>query len=131
VSGTIRFANPPGIPAPAARYSLTAEVEAPRRWLLVSGQVPVDSDGSVPSSPEAQAALVARHLADALAHHGMTSANIVKLTTFLVGRTARAAWQFQRDRLVGEGPPPASTQVIVAGLADERWLLEVELIAAE
>lgn len=127
----IRFANPPGIPVPAARYSLTAEVTGARRWLVLSGQVPVAEDGSVPEAPEAQAALVAAHLRAALAHHGMAVAHIVKLTTYLVGRTARAAWQAERDALVGENPPPASTQVIVAGLADPRWLLEVELVAAD
>lgn len=127
----IRFANPPGIPAPAARYSLTAEVSGARRWLVLSGQVPVAVDGSVPETAEGQAALVAAHLRTALTHHGMTAAHIVKLTTYLVGREARAAWQVERDALIGGGPPPASTQVIVAGLADPRWLLEVELIAAE
>jgi enamine deaminase RidA (YjgF/YER057c/UK114 family) len=127
----ITFANPPGIPAPAARYSLTAEVREAQRWLLLSGQVPVAPDGRVPDAPEAQAALVAGHLRAALAHHGMTAANIVKLTTYLVGRDARAAWQAERDALIGDGPAPASTQVIVAGLADPRWLLEVELIAAD
>lgn len=127
----IRFANPAGIPSPAARYSLSAEVTGARRWVILSGQVPVAEDGSVPDSPEAQAALVARHLGTALAHHGMTAAHIVKLTTFLVGRAARAAWQAERDAMIGDLPPPASTQVIVAGLADPRWLLEVELIAAE
>jgi enamine deaminase RidA (YjgF/YER057c/UK114 family) len=127
----IAFADPPGIPAPAARYSLTAEVSGARRWLVVSGQVPVAADGSVPPTPEGQAALVAVHLRVALAHHGMDARHIVKLTTYLVGRSARAAWQAERDALIGAGPPPASTQVIVAGLADPRWLLEVELLAAD
>jgi enamine deaminase RidA (YjgF/YER057c/UK114 family) len=127
----IAFANPPGMPAPAARYSLTAEVTGAARWLVVSGQVPAAADGNVPETPEAQAALVAAHLRTALAHHGMGAQHIVKLTTYLVGRSARAAWQAERDALIGDGPPPASTQVIVAGLADPRWLLEVEMIAAE
>lgn len=127
----LRFANPPGIPAPAARYSLTAEVSGVTRWLVLSGQVPVAADGSVPDTAAAQAALVAAHLRTALAHHGMAPSQIVKLTTYLVGRTARAAWQAERDALVGDNPPPASTQLIVAGLADPRWLLEVELIAAD
>jgi enamine deaminase RidA (YjgF/YER057c/UK114 family) len=131
VTARISFANPPGIPAPAARYSLTAEVRDARRWLVLSGQVPLAADGSVPDSAEGQAALVAAHLRTALAHHGMAARHIVKLTTYLVGRTARAAWQAERDALIGDGPPPASTQLIVTGLADPRWLLEVELIAAD
>lgn len=127
----MRFTNPPGLPVPAARYSQTAEVLGARRWLVLSGQVPVDEHGHVPPTPEGQAALVARHLRTALAHHGMAAEHIVKLTTYLVGRAARTAWQAERDLLVGDNPPPASTQVIVAGLADERWLIEVELIAAD
>ena len=34
---SITFANPSGMPKPAARYSMTAEVEGASRWVLVSG----------------------------------------------------------------------------------------------
>jgi enamine deaminase RidA (YjgF/YER057c/UK114 family) len=126
----LSFANPPGIPAPAARYSHTALVEGAARWLHLSGQVPVAADGSVPGAAEAQAALVAQHLATALAHHGMRPENVVKLTTYITDRAMRPAWQPARDALFAGHRPPASTQLIVAGLADPRWMIEVELVAA-
>ncbi len=125
---SISFANPPGMPAPAARYSMTAEVEGPARWVVISGQLPVAEDGSVPEDYAGQADLVVRHIAAALGHHGLGWGNVVKLTTYLTTRAARAAWQARRDALF-PGTPPASTQVIVAGLADPRCAIEVEALA--
>jgi enamine deaminase RidA (YjgF/YER057c/UK114 family) len=126
----IVFANPPGIPPPAARYSLTAEVREAWRWVLVSGQLPIAADGSVPADLGAQADLVVAHLRAALAHHGLDPGHVVKLTTYLTTREARLPWQQRRDALFAGLPPPASTQVIVAGLADPRCAIEVEAIAA-
>ncbi len=125
---TVTFANPAGMPTPAARYSMTAEVAGPARWVLISGQLPVAADGSVPGDYAAQADLVIAHIAAALAHHGLGWGNVVKLTTYLTTRAARAAWQEKRDALF-PGAPPASTQVIVAGLADPRCAIEVEAVA--
>jgi enamine deaminase RidA (YjgF/YER057c/UK114 family) len=124
----IRFANPAGMPTPAARYSMTAEVAGPARWVLVSGQLPIAADGTVPGDYAGQADLVIAHIAAALAHHGLGWGHVVQLTTYLTTRAARAAWQEKRDALF-PGTPPASTQVIVAGLADPRCAIEVEAIA--
>lgn len=126
----IAFANPATMPAPAARYSMTAEVAGPARWVLISGQLPVAADGSVPEDLGAQADLVIAYLRAALAHHGLDARNIVKLTTYLTTREARQPWQQRRDALFAGLTPPASTQVIVAGLADPRCAIEVEAIAA-
>lgn len=125
---SITFANPSGMPKPAARYSMTAEVEGASRWVLISGQLPIAEDGSVPEDFAGQAELVSRHIEAALRHHGLGWADVVKLTTYLTTRAARAAWQARRDALF-PGTPPASTQVIVAGLADPRCAIEVEAIA--
>jgi len=127
---TIRLANPPALPNPAARYSMTAEVAGASRWLFVSGQLPIAGDGSVPDGFADQAALVVLHLRAALAAHGMNESNIVKLTAYLTTPKARAPWQAARDSWLGDRTPPASTQVIVAGLADPRCAIEVELVAA-
>lgn len=125
---TITFTNPAGMPTPAARYAMTAEVAGPARWVLVSGQLPIAADGSVPTEYAAQADLVIAHIAAALAHHGLGWGNVVKLTTYLTTRAARTAWQERRDALF-PGMPPASTQVLVAGLADPRCAIEVEAVA--
>ena len=127
----ISFANPPGIPTPKATYSLTAEVAGARRWLVVSGQVPATADGSVPQDAAGQARLVAANLRAALAHHGMGPANIVKFTSFMLNAEARAAWAVERDAMLAGGPAPASTLIYVSGLADPRWLMEVEILAAD
>jgi enamine deaminase RidA (YjgF/YER057c/UK114 family) len=65
-----------------------------------------------------------------LAAHGMSPANLVKMTVFLTDpaligtwRTKRAAWQGDHR--------PASTLLVVAGLADPRFVVEVEAEAAD
>ncbi len=130
MTATIRFADPPALPPPAAHYSMVAEVAGATRWLFVSGQLPVAADGSVPDTFADQAALVIAHLRAALAHAGMDERNIVKLTTYLTTREARVPWQAARDSWLAERSPPASTQVIVVGLADPRCAIEVDLVAA-
>ena len=54
--------------------------------------------------------------------------HVVKTTTFLVDRSDAAAMRAVRLRHLGESRP-ASTLVLVAGLLDEAWKIEVEAIA--
>lgn len=121
----ITFANPPGVRAPASRYSQTALVEGPGRRLVISGQVGIALDGGIPESGEAQIAQALANLRALLAAHGMGSAQIVKLTVFLTDAALIGPWRAARDAAM-EGHAPASTLLIVAGLADPRFVVEVE-----
>lgn len=127
----ILFVDPAAITKPAARYSHTALVRGAARWLFVSGQLGIRADGTVPPDADAQADIIVAALHTALAAHGMTTANVVKLGTFLTTREARGAWQARRDAMFPAGAPPASTQLIVAGLAHPDCVIEVEMIAAD
>lgn len=97
------------MPPPGANDSKLAEVAGATRWLFVSSQLPRAADGSIPNRLVDQAALVIAHLRPALAHAGMGEANIVRLTTDLTMREARALWQAARDAWLGGRAPPAST----------------------
>jgi len=56
----------------------------------------------------------------------MTPANLVKITVFLTDPSLIGAYRSERDRFLGGATPPASTLLIVAGLADPRYMVEVE-----
>ncbi|TAG15089.1 MAG: RidA family protein, partial [Rhodobacterales bacterium] len=68
----------------------------------------------------------------ALLATGMTRANLMKITVYLTQSTpeAVATYRARRDHWVGAGTPPASTLLIVAGLASPALLVEVDAVAA-
>jgi len=121
----ITFSNPPGAPVPASSYSQAALVQGPGRRLVISGQVGLTPEGVIVEGGEAQIALCVAHLQTILAAHGMGPEAIVKLTVYLTDAALVPAWRAARDGLM-QGGAPASTLIIVAGLADPRFLVEVE-----
>ena len=121
----LSFSNPAGVHAPGSRYSHAAVVEGPGRRLLISGQVGIAPDGTVAPSGRDQIAQALANLGAVLAAHGMGPANIAKMGVFLTDRALIAAWREERAKLLGP-LAPASTLLIVAGLADPRFVFEVE-----
>jgi enamine deaminase RidA (YjgF/YER057c/UK114 family) len=104
-------------------------VDGAKRLLFLSGQLGLAPDGSIPAGVTAQSEQVFANI-DALLHEaGMSRANLVRLTTFLVDPADRAAFMAVRDRWV-EPPAPASTLVFVRALARAEFVVEVEAIAA-
>ena len=97
---------------------------------LASGQVGIAPDGSVAAGAEAQMDQALANLGAILAAHGMTPANLVKMTAFLTDTSMVAAWRARRGAWIGEHRS-ASTLLVVAGLADPRFLMEVEAEAAD
>ena len=65
------------------------------------------------------------NLGAVLAAHGMGPENIVKLGVFLTERALVPVWRAEREKFLGT-LAPASTLLVVAGLADPRFLFEVE-----
>ena len=122
---SVRFSNPEGVHAPASRYSHAALVEGASRRLVVSGQVGVAPDGTVAAGAEAQVDQALANLGTILAAHGMGVTNIVKMTVFLTDAALVGAWRARRTAWLGEHAP-ASTLLVVVGLADPRFLVEVE-----
>lgn len=122
---TLSFSNPAGVHAPGSRYSHVAVVEGPGRRLLISGQVGIAPDGTVKPSGRDQIAQALANLGAVLAAHGMGPANIAKMGVFLTDRALIPAWREERAKLLGT-LAPASTLLIVAGLADPRFVFEVE-----
>lgn len=103
-------------------------MEGARELLFVSGQIPVDAGGTVPAAFAEQCRLVWRNVKAQLRAGGMGLADIVKVTTFLSDRAyARENSAIRQEVLAGLTP---ALTIIIAGIYDPAWLLEIEVIAA-
>jgi enamine deaminase RidA (YjgF/YER057c/UK114 family) len=126
-----RFINPLELSVPT-NYSHVAVASA-GRTVYVSGQIALDSTGRVVGAGDlrAQAVQAYENLKAALAAADASFADVIKLTTYVVGLTPERA-QVVRDVRGGylpHGHKPASTMVGVASLVDPDLLIEVEAIA--
>jgi 2-iminobutanoate/2-iminopropanoate deaminase len=125
----LTFLNPESIGKPFGSYSHVVMAPAGCRWLYVSGQVGNTPDGNVPSDFETQARQTWTNLVAAVRAGGMDVRDIVKVTTFLTRREDIPAARTVRAATL-QNHAPASTLLIVSGLADPGLLIEVEAIAA-
>jgi 2-iminobutanoate/2-iminopropanoate deaminase len=109
-------------------YSAGVEIGGPGRTLYVSGQVPETADGHVPDDFTEQCRLAWRNVGVVLENAGMTYTDLVKVTTFLSGREYRDRNAKVRDEVLGDHQ--VALTVIITGIYEERWLLEIEAVAA-
>jgi enamine deaminase RidA (YjgF/YER057c/UK114 family) len=117
-----------GSPPVEGAYPQAVEVTAATRWLYLSGQIPVAPDGSLAPDFIGQCEQVWSNIETQLAAAGMTLDNLVKVTTFLSDRrNALENREVRIRRLAGRQP---ALTVIVTGLFDETWLVEIEAVAA-
>ena len=121
--------NPSTVAAPASRYSHGVEVKPNARWLHISGQVGVLPDGRIGADFAAQAEACWNNIANILKAAGMGVDDLVKITTYIRNPADTAALRAVRDRFIGNARP-ASTLIVVAGLASPDWLVEIEAVAA-
>jgi enamine deaminase RidA (YjgF/YER057c/UK114 family) len=105
------------------------EVPAGRRLVVCSGQLGITADDRIPEDPGEQAELCFANIAAILKDAGLTLRDVVRINAFVSDPAHLKPYMQVRDRLVGD-PPPASTLVIVAGLARPEFKVEVEVIAA-
>jgi len=110
-------------------YADGAEIGGGRRVLHLSGQVGIRPDGttSLDFAEQCDQALV--NLRAVLNAAAMTPEHVAKLTCFVVGPQPLAALYDARRRHL-PNVAPASTTLIVQGLAAPEWLIEIEAIAA-
>ncbi len=120
----ITRSNPSAVKAPTG-YTHAIQITGDYRRLIISGQVGMALDGTVPSTGEGQIGQALANLRAVLTENGMGVENIVKTTVFLTDRGLLDAYRQSRGAMFGEHAP-ASTLLFVAGLADPRWVVEVE-----
>ena len=124
-----QFINPPELASPPA--NLYNHVVRVGNTVYIAGQVPRGLDGNVlhPGDPAAQIRQVWANLEIAMKAVGGTLQDIVKTTTYVVGVGNLAIIREARHSLLPAEGRPTSTTVVVAGLADPGFLVEVEAVA--
>ncbi len=122
--------NPSTMAPPLGAYSHGIAVEKGLRWIFVSGQLGISPDGVLADGAEAQASHAWANIGRVLDAGGMTIADLVKVTTYVVDRDLIPAVRAARQRHLPGPDFPASTFVIVAGLARPEFLVEIEAVAA-
>jgi len=91
----------------------------------VSGTAPVWPDGHCDPDPEVQADRCFGIIAEALAGLGATLDDVVRTRMYLTDPAVADAVGRAHARAVGKAGP-AATMVVVAGLLDPRWVVEIE-----
>src|SRR5712692_3899967 len=122
---------PEGLFKPAAYAQVV--VATGRQMVFVSGQVSMDAQGKLvaPGDLAGQARQVYANLRAALEGARAKPADVVKLTTYVVGykQEVRPLLAEARSTVFGPTTLPASTLVGVQALAEPGYLIEVEAIA--
>lgn len=122
------FRNPPDIHAPLGSYSHHIEVSN-ERILVISGQVGMRQDGTVPEDPYEQIDIAFENIIRNLRAASMDVKDLIKITYYLVGEfdTAR-----RREIVLSklQGHQPCSTLLFVAALANPQLQVEIEAWAS-
>jgi 2-iminobutanoate/2-iminopropanoate deaminase len=125
------FRNPETVHAPVGLYTHQVELSSSERLLIISGQVGMKPDGTVPEDPMQQLELIFENLLNNLQAADMEMKDLVKINYYLVGTEWDAA---KRRELVASkygDHRPCSTLVYVAGLAAPEYKVEVEAWASK
>lgn len=123
------FCNPSTIHAPLGSYSHQIEITGSERMLILSGQVGMREDGTVPDDALAQIEVALENIIRNLQAANMGMQDIVKLTYYLVGEIDTT----KRRELVAaklQGHKPCSTLLYVAGLASPNLKVEIDAWAS-
>ena len=122
--------NPESVHSPLGSYSHQIEITGVKRWLVLSGQVGMREDGSLPQDPIKQIRVALENIHKNLQAAGMDIRDVVKLTIYLAGdidtpkrREVMAEW-------LGDHRP-CSTLLYVAALATPDIKVEIDAWACE
>jgi enamine deaminase RidA (YjgF/YER057c/UK114 family) len=93
--------------------------------VLVSGTAPIWADGSCDPDAGAQARRCLEIIVQALREVGSDAADVVRTRMFIVDPADAEAVGIAHRQAFGDAAPTAS-MVVVAGLLDPRWKVEIE-----
>ena len=117
-----------GIYATTGDYAHALELREPRRVLFVSGTMGLDANGEPPATLAEQLELVWTNVRTILGAAGMTTGDIVRVTSYL--RDASFAEPNAAARMAALGGRRVPTTAIVVETLLPGWLIELEVIAA-
>jgi len=123
------FRNPQDIHEPVGSYSHQIEISSNERLLVISGQVGMRQDGTVPDDPLEQIDVAFENILHNLRAAGMDVKDLIKVTYYLVGEIdAAKRRQVILSRL--QGHQPCSTLLFVAALASPVYKVEIDAWAS-
>ena len=124
------FRNPQDIHKPLGLYSHQIEIKGNERLLVISGQVGMREDGTVPEDPLEQIDVAFENIFRNLRAAGMEVRDLIKLTYYLVGEIDSSK---RRELVMSKlhGHQPCSTLLYVAGLASPVYKVEIEAWASQ
>jgi 2-iminobutanoate/2-iminopropanoate deaminase len=120
-----RFHNPETVHQPLAAYAHQIEIREPKRWLVLSGQIGMRPDGTLPDDPIEQIRMALENVRKNLEAAGMGIQDLVKVTFYLVGEIDTAKRREVMAEWLG-GHTPCSTLLYVAALATPTLKVEVD-----
>ena len=95
------------------------------RNVYVSGTAPIWPDGSCDPDPEVQASRCLEIILEALAKAGATAKHVVRTRMFITDPAYADAVSRAHGAVFRE-LRPASTMVVITGMLDPRWKVEIE-----
>ena len=128
----LSFRNPAALAKPPG-FTHVVEVVGPGRMIYLSGQVGIDRASKIAGAPgnvRAQMIQAFENCKLALESVGASFKDVVKVTHYLLDVAHRPILMEVRDRYVNLDAPPASTLIVVAGLALPGLLFEIDVVAA-
>lgn len=121
--------NPTGIAPPASHYNHGFLLRGVSDLMTLSGQLGERPDGSCPASAREQAEIAWGNVAEILRTGGFDLSDIVKVTSYIVGRDNISAYVEVHKALLGDIEPPW-TLLVVEALGRPHYLVEVDVMAA-
>ena len=125
----VRHISTPDAPRPFSRYSQAVEIAGGSRMIFVSGQVGVGADGALPDSEQGEHEQAWANVLAILGSEGLGAQDIVDVTAYVTSPAGVPIYRQVRDRVLA-GAEPASTLLVISGLADPNWHVEIQVVAA-
>jgi 2-iminobutanoate/2-iminopropanoate deaminase len=123
------FRNPSNVHQPVAAYTHQIEIRGPQRLLVLSGQIGMREDNSIPDDPIEQLEAALENLERNLQAANMGPQDIIKITFYLVGEADAAR---RREVIASKlkGHKPCMTLLYVASLASPNFKVEIDAWAS-
>ena len=115
-------------PPPFSRYAQAMRVSSGRDLVFVSGQVGVDPDGNLADTERGQHEQCWRNVLAILADQGLAAKDIIEMTVYVTTQDGVPLYREVRDEML-QGHEAASTLLIISGLANPEWLVEIAVVA--
>jgi 2-iminobutanoate/2-iminopropanoate deaminase len=126
--------NPASMAAPFSPISQGVEVEAGERTIYVARQVGVRPDGTMSDDMEGQTEQIFLNIQTILRERSIDLEDLIETRTYVTSKDHIPGYRAGRAKVLGTGddaPRTAAALVVVAGLAQDHWKVEICAVAAK